>query len=325
MAVVPVGAGLADRETVGEGLAGLDAVEIHHRDAVHAGRHHDAVPMDGGLLLEAVDDVDRHLLALLPAQRRSGDLAVDGEYAARLALDLHIGAVDDELVGSGEPRERHREREGERRVDQGFHRHLPHFTNRMAPFMPSSWWPGMLHANSRSGVRAKVHTKLAVLPGSTQTPPSCAMSAIEWPAWPAFFITSIIAFICWRCSACSGTVPMVSSCGSLPSLRTTKRTISPSRTSRALSEKALSMATTSMVRVTLAGSPGRPPLGAGPWADAGAAIANARTPTSALLINMKLLPYRDASGRVRGLSAACAPVKARRGRGRGPIASAMGG
>ena len=64
---------------------------------------------------------------------------------------------------------------------------------------------------------------------------------------------------------------MVSSCGSLPSLRTTKRTVSPSRTSSAFNEKALSMATTSMVRVTLAGSPGRPPLGIGPWADAGAA------------------------------------------------------
>src|ERR1700730_2376238 len=90
MAVVPVGAGLADLETVGKGLAGLDAVEIHHGNAVHAGRHQDTVPMDGGLLPEAVDDVDRHLLALLPAQRRSRDLAVDGEYAARLALDLQI-------------------------------------------------------------------------------------------------------------------------------------------------------------------------------------------------------------------------------------------
>ncbi len=138
MAVVPVGAGLADLETVGEGLAGLDAVEIHHGNAVHARRHQDAVPMDGGLLLEAVDDVDRHLLAFLPAQGRARDLAVDGEDAARLALDLHIGAVDDEVVGGGECRQRRRESDGERRVDQGFHRSLPHFTNRMAPFIPSS-------------------------------------------------------------------------------------------------------------------------------------------------------------------------------------------
>jgi len=117
------------------------------------------------------------------------------------------------------------------------------------------------------------------------------MAGIEWPAWPPFFIISIIAFIWRRCSACSGTVPMVSSCGSMPSLRTTKRTVSPSRTSSAFSEKALSMATTSMVRVTLAGSPGRPPLGVGPWADADVAIADARTPTIERRNNMMLLPY----------------------------------
>ena len=48
-----------------------------------------------------------------------------------------------------------------------------------------------------------------------------------------------------------------------------------------------------MVRVTLAGSPGRPPLGVGPWADAGAAIANARTPTIERRNNMMLLRVWD--------------------------------
>ena len=43
-------------------------------------------------------------------------------------------------------------------------------------------------------------------------------------------------------------VPMVSSCGSMPSLRTTKRTVSPSRMSSAFSEKAFSVATTPMTR-----------------------------------------------------------------------------
>src|SRR5262245_5920981 len=147
----------------------------------------------------------------------------------------------------------------------------------------------MLQANSRLSVRTKVQTKLAVLPGSTQTPPSCAISAIEWPAWPPFFICSSIAFMTLRCSACSAIVPMVSSCGSMPSLRMMKRTVSPSRTSSAFSEKALSVATTSMVRVALAGSPGRPPLGFGPCASAGATMADARTPTNERRNNMKLL------------------------------------
>ena len=36
------------------------------------------------------------LLALLPAQGRSGDLAVMEKTRRVLALDLHVGAVDDE-------------------------------------------------------------------------------------------------------------------------------------------------------------------------------------------------------------------------------------
>ena len=64
MAVVPVRAGLPDLETVGESRARLDAGEAHHRHAVHILRQQDAVPVDRGVLVEAVDDVDRHLLAL---------------------------------------------------------------------------------------------------------------------------------------------------------------------------------------------------------------------------------------------------------------------
>ena len=80
----------------------------------------------------------------------------------------------------------------------------------------------------------------------------------------------------------------------MPSLRTTKRTVSPSRTSSDLSEKAFSMATTSMTRVTLAASPGRPPLGGvGPCADAGAAAANARTPTIERRNNMMQLSVSE--------------------------------
>src|SRR5690349_19699025 len=80
----------------------------------------------------------------------------------------------------------------------------------------------------------------------------------------------------------------MNSCVSKPSLRMTKRTVSPSRTCSAFNEKALSVATISTVRVTLAASPGLPPLMAwpGPCADAGMAIASAHTPTTKRRNNM---------------------------------------
>ena len=118
MAMVPVGAGLPDLEAVGEGFARLDAAETHHRHAVHVERQQDAVPMEGGVLLEAIGDIHRHLLAFLPAQRRAGDLAVDREDVARLAVDLRRRAVDHEVVGAGHRRQRCRNRQRER-ADEG--------------------------------------------------------------------------------------------------------------------------------------------------------------------------------------------------------------
>ena len=46
MAVIPIGAALMDRETVGEGFAGCDAGETQTRHPVHLRGRADAVPMD---------------------------------------------------------------------------------------------------------------------------------------------------------------------------------------------------------------------------------------------------------------------------------------
>ena len=63
---------------------------------------------------EAIGDVDRHLLAFLPAQGRRRDLAVDREDAALLAVDDDVGAIDHQIVGGGEGRRRRQQ--GQRRA-----------------------------------------------------------------------------------------------------------------------------------------------------------------------------------------------------------------
>ena len=138
MAVVPVGARLPDLEAVGEGRAGLDAGEAHHRHAVHVVGQQDAVPMDRGVLVQPVGDVDGDIFALLPAQRRSRDLAVDGEDAAHLAFDRQVGAIDHQVVGRGEGRHGRQQCHCEQGAKDHGHGGPPHFTNRMGPFIPSS-------------------------------------------------------------------------------------------------------------------------------------------------------------------------------------------
>ena len=106
MAVVPVGARLPNLEAIGEGRAGLDAGEAHHRHAVHGVGQQHAVPMDRGVLVQAIGDVDGDVLALFPAQGWTRDLAVDREHAAHLAFDGQVGAIDHQVVGRGEGRQR---------------------------------------------------------------------------------------------------------------------------------------------------------------------------------------------------------------------------
>ncbi|MNS44263.1 hypothetical protein D3C72_767030 [compost metagenome] len=72
VAVIPVGAALAHGETVGERLAGVDAVKAQAWHAVHVGRQKNAVPMNGRLFAQPVRDVQRDRVAFLPAQYGRG-------------------------------------------------------------------------------------------------------------------------------------------------------------------------------------------------------------------------------------------------------------
>src|SRR5699024_3124827 len=76
--VVPVGTVLAYREAVGEGLTGGDAGEADAGNAILVGRQDQAMPVDGRRLIEQVGHPEYGILALLEADHRPGDLAVDG-------------------------------------------------------------------------------------------------------------------------------------------------------------------------------------------------------------------------------------------------------
>ena len=90
--VVPVGAGLAQLEAIGVGLARRDGdIAVEARRAVHDARQQQPMPVDRGRLAHPVGGVDHHLLALAPAQgwrrHRAADHlgvgadAIDGDAA----------------------------------------------------------------------------------------------------------------------------------------------------------------------------------------------------------------------------------------------------
>ena len=98
VAVVPIGATLSDTEAVGEGLPWLDAVVAEARDAVHVGRHQEAVPVDRRVLVEIVPDPEDRLLALPQAQERAGDHPVDRPTIGGVATELDPKATDREII-----------------------------------------------------------------------------------------------------------------------------------------------------------------------------------------------------------------------------------
>ena len=75
--MVPIGATLSDTEAVGEGLPRIDTVVREAWDAVHVGRHQEAVPVERRGLVEIVPDAEDRFLALPQSQERAWDHAVD--------------------------------------------------------------------------------------------------------------------------------------------------------------------------------------------------------------------------------------------------------
>ncbi len=100
MAMVPVGAGLADREAVDEGLARHDAAEAEARNAILIAGQAQPVPMDRGGFRQVIGDGDDRLVALAQAQDRGRRLAVDPGRDAGATGEVDRDRADGE-VNSG--------------------------------------------------------------------------------------------------------------------------------------------------------------------------------------------------------------------------------
>ncbi len=97
VAVIPVGPALLDLEAVLVHAVRRDAGEAEAGHAVHVGRQQDAVPVDRGLLRQAVAHAQGHGVTLAPAQQRAGNAAIDGHGGAPAAGEVDAHGVDGQV------------------------------------------------------------------------------------------------------------------------------------------------------------------------------------------------------------------------------------
>ena len=97
MRVIPVGPRLSDGEFVSEGLPRTDSRKADPRHPVHVERHQEPVPVDRGIGVEHVGDVEADILALPKPDQRPRHRAVDRNPMAFPALH-HARAVADDKI-----------------------------------------------------------------------------------------------------------------------------------------------------------------------------------------------------------------------------------
>lgn len=96
MAVIPIGTGLPQIESVGEGLARRDGRLRHEGYAVHGIGQQDAMPVNRGLHVHLVVDADHGVVPLGETQGRPRQQAIDRHRLGGLAGEVHL------LPGNGE-------------------------------------------------------------------------------------------------------------------------------------------------------------------------------------------------------------------------------
>ena len=109
MAVIPIGAVLLDRKLVEEARSSLDTGEGNARHTVILRRNEQAMPVDRAVLIQVVDDIQAHSLALAQADQGRGHRAVDADRLGCATVDHHRLTRDPERnVGAGHRRQRRR-------------------------------------------------------------------------------------------------------------------------------------------------------------------------------------------------------------------------
>ncbi len=97
MTVIPVGTVLLDLEPVDIHAIGLDAMKTKPWYTIHVGRQDNAVPVDGGCILQAISDSKRHRITLTPAQQRAWQPTIDGHGGFRFTGDNDWRLSDQEV------------------------------------------------------------------------------------------------------------------------------------------------------------------------------------------------------------------------------------
>ncbi|MNL48949.1 hypothetical protein D3C87_1718470 [compost metagenome] len=88
---------MSDFELVDIQPAGVYALETQPRHAVHVGRQQNAVPVNGGAVLECVLHPHGDRIAFAPAQEWAGKAAIDSHRGARIAGEVDRGFTDEQL------------------------------------------------------------------------------------------------------------------------------------------------------------------------------------------------------------------------------------
>jgi len=87
MAVIPIGARLPDRKLIGERLARTDARKTDARNAIHLERHQQAVPVDRGVCIQVIGDVEPNILPFTQTDQWSRHTTVDGNTRPTPSFD----------------------------------------------------------------------------------------------------------------------------------------------------------------------------------------------------------------------------------------------
>ncbi|MNE08273.1 hypothetical protein D3C80_1009190 [compost metagenome] len=120
MAVVPVGAVLMEFELVLIHAIWCDAMEAQAWDTVHVRRQDDAVPVDRGVLFQAVAHTKRNDIAFTPPKRWARYRTIDCHGCPFCTCDIHRQFTDVEIkVGA-------RQHIRLARTGQRPHWHAPH-------------------------------------------------------------------------------------------------------------------------------------------------------------------------------------------------------
>ena len=95
MTVIPVGTALSDRKPVGKGFARCYPCEADTRHAVHFRGKYDAMPVNGGWLIEQVCHLDDSILPLLQAHHGPGTTAIDADGTSELPGNVDVFTSND--------------------------------------------------------------------------------------------------------------------------------------------------------------------------------------------------------------------------------------